>query len=174
LHQAIDRSNESLARPAGFEPATPSLEGSCSIRLSYGRVGIALAGFAAAGNRARVAQTDRPPVCSTFCALPVAVNLTIVAPTIAYSISGSSEQASKRRLSISALRQSPKRRNMVLQSPNIAGRSRQGLPIRDPQHRFHEPAVSPPLRPGPSASPNNAVPSSPIERPSTHGGPSAA
>jgi hypothetical protein len=25
------------ARPAGIEPATPSLEGSCSIRLSYGR-----------------------------------------------------------------------------------------------------------------------------------------
>jgi CRP/FNR family cyclic AMP-dependent transcriptional regulator len=28
-----------LARPAGFEPATPSLEGSCSVQLSYGRVG---------------------------------------------------------------------------------------------------------------------------------------
>lgn len=26
-----------MARPAGFEPATPSLEGSCSIQLSYGR-----------------------------------------------------------------------------------------------------------------------------------------
>ena len=26
-----------LARPAGFEPAAPSLEGSCSIQLSYGR-----------------------------------------------------------------------------------------------------------------------------------------
>ena len=26
-----------LARPAGLEPATPSLEGSCSIQLSYGR-----------------------------------------------------------------------------------------------------------------------------------------
>ncbi len=26
-----------MARPAGLEPATPSLEGSCSIRLSYGR-----------------------------------------------------------------------------------------------------------------------------------------
>ena len=26
-----------VARPAGLEPATPSLEGSCSIRLSYGR-----------------------------------------------------------------------------------------------------------------------------------------
>src|SRR5688572_8874396 len=32
---------ECVARPAGFEPATPSLEGSCSIQLSYGRVGSA-------------------------------------------------------------------------------------------------------------------------------------
>ena len=27
-----------MARPAGLEPATPSLEGSCSIQLNYGRV----------------------------------------------------------------------------------------------------------------------------------------
>ncbi len=27
-----------LARPAGFEPATPGLEGRCSIRMSYGRL----------------------------------------------------------------------------------------------------------------------------------------
>jgi hypothetical protein len=29
-----------LVRPAGIEPATPSLEGWCSIRLSYGRIAI--------------------------------------------------------------------------------------------------------------------------------------
>ena len=29
---------ENEARPAGFEPATPGLEGRCSIRLSYGRI----------------------------------------------------------------------------------------------------------------------------------------
>ena len=27
-----------LARPAGLEPATPDLEGRCSIQMSYGRV----------------------------------------------------------------------------------------------------------------------------------------
>ncbi len=34
-HQRRPRIN--LARPAGLEPATPSLEGSCSIQLNYGR-----------------------------------------------------------------------------------------------------------------------------------------
>src|SRR3970040_2247509 len=31
------RESEWVARPAGLEPAAPSLEGSCSIQLSYGR-----------------------------------------------------------------------------------------------------------------------------------------
>ena len=34
--QRLDTLN--LARPAGLEPAAPSLEGWCSIQLSYGRV----------------------------------------------------------------------------------------------------------------------------------------
>ena len=32
-----------MARPVGFEPTTSSLEGSCSIRLSYGRAATFLA-----------------------------------------------------------------------------------------------------------------------------------
>ena len=33
-----------LARPAGFEPATRCLEGSCSVRLSYGRSNVIVYG----------------------------------------------------------------------------------------------------------------------------------
>ena len=45
--------NPIVARPTGFEPVTPSLEGSCSIRLSYGRVRLRLARFAEKRNRLR-------------------------------------------------------------------------------------------------------------------------
>ena len=35
---ASRRTGGRVARPAGLEPAAPSLEGSCSIQLSYGRL----------------------------------------------------------------------------------------------------------------------------------------
>ena len=44
-----------MARPAGFEPATYGLEGRCTIRLCYERLGRQ---YAIAGHYAQVANTD--------------------------------------------------------------------------------------------------------------------
>ena len=55
-----------LARPAGFEPATRCLEGSCSVRLSYGRPEISVAGeyhaSATYGSQCVATSTPRNPV----------------------------------------------------------------------------------------------------------------
>ena len=45
-------SSWALVRPAGLEPATCSLEGCCSIHLSYGRAGDSLAGWNGSGGAA--------------------------------------------------------------------------------------------------------------------------
>src|SRR3954469_22295035 len=84
-----------------------------------------------------------------FAPCPWRWTLTMVASTMAYSISGSSEAASKSRLKTSAFTQSRKRLKTVFQLPNSAGRSRHGLPVR----AIHSTAstkrrLSAPLRPG--------------------------
>src|SRR4249920_3636176 len=68
----------------------------------------------------------RPP----FAPWPWRWTLTMVASTMAYSMSGSSEQASKSRRKTSALTQSRYRLKTVFHLPKKAGRSRHGLPVR--------------------------------------------
>src|SRR3954463_5825498 len=82
-----------------------------------------------------------------FAPCPWRWTLTMVASTIAYSMSGSSEAASKSRLKTSARTQSRYRLKTVFQWPKSAGRSRQGLagsgrPKIAPTQR----AISPPPR----------------------------
>src|SRR5215216_6909732 len=84
-----------------------------------------------------------------FAPCPWRWTLTMVASTIAYSMSGSSEAASKSRSKTSARTQSRYRLKTVFQGPNSGGRSRHGLPVR----AIHNTAstkrrLSSPLRPG--------------------------
>src|SRR6266700_1481752 len=65
-----------------------------------------------------------------FAPCPWRWTLTMVASTMAYSISGSSETASNIRLNTSAFTQSRKRVKVLFQWPNDPGKSRQGLPVR--------------------------------------------
>jgi hypothetical protein len=55
---ALQFAEEDLVRPAGIEPATPSLEGSCSVQLSYGRG--ASDSIARLPLRSKVCPQDKP------------------------------------------------------------------------------------------------------------------
>src|SRR5712675_2510104 len=87
----------------------------------------------------------RPP----FAPCPWRWTLTIVASTMAYSMSGVSEQASKSLANTSALTQSRQRLKTVFQLPKSGGRSRHGLPVRTIQSTAStNRRLSLPLRPG--------------------------
>src|SRR4051794_25794927 len=101
------------------------------------------------GRHAALGAADGLARSPPFAPCPWRWTLTIVASTMAYSMSGSSEAASKSRLKTSAFTQSRYRLKTVFQRPNVAGRSRQGLPVR----AIHNTAstnrrLSAPLRPG--------------------------
>src|SRR5665213_1886028 len=84
-----------------------------------------------------------------FAPWPWRWTLMMVASTMAYSMSGSSEQASKSRSKTSAFTQSRYRLKTVFQFPKEAGRSRQGLPARTTQRiASTKRRLSLPLRPG--------------------------
>src|SRR5215210_3071038 len=101
------------------------------------------------GRHAALGAADGLALSPPFAPCPWRWTLTIVASTMAYSMSGSSEQASKSRTKTSALTQSRYRLKTVFQLPKKAGRSRHGLPVRT----IHRTAstkrrLSLPLRPG--------------------------
>ena len=101
------------------------------------------------GGYAALRAADRLALSPPFAPCPWRWTLTMVASTMAYSMSGSSETASNSRFQISAFTQSRKRVNTLFQWPNKGGRSRQGLPVR----AIHSTAstncrLSLPLRPG--------------------------
>src|SRR5277367_4600796 len=101
------------------------------------------------GGHAAFRAADRLSLGPPFAPCPWRWTLTIVASTMVYSMSGSSETTSNSRFQISAFTQSRKRVNTLFQWPNEGGRSRQGLPVR----AIHSTAstksrLSLPLRPG--------------------------
>src|SRR3984885_978637 len=101
------------------------------------------------GRHAALGAADGLILSPPFAPCPWRWTLTMVASTMAYSMSGSSETASKSRVKTSAFTQSLYRLKTVFHGPNSAGRSRQGLPVR----AIHNTAstnrrLSSPLRPG--------------------------
>jgi hypothetical protein len=82
--------------------------------------------------------------------------------------------ASNSRFQISAFTQSRKRMNVLFQWPKAAGRSRRGLPVRDPQYHLHKPSVVLTLRPGSPGLPRQCGSIFAIGRQSKRIGPSQA
>src|SRR5437588_8016014 len=101
------------------------------------------------GGHAAFRAADRLALGPPFAPCPWRWTLTMVASTMAYSMSGSSETASNRRFHTPAFAQSRTRVNTLFQWPSKGGRSRHGLPVR----AIHRTAsinrrLSLPLRPG--------------------------
>ena len=101
------------------------------------------------GRHAAFGAADGLALSPPFAPCPWRWTLTMVASTMAYSMSGSSEQASKSLLKTSALTQSRYRLKTVFQLPK-SGRKVAPRAARphDPQHRFDEAAVVASAAPG--------------------------
>src|SRR6185312_7923818 len=82
------------------------------------------------GRHAAFRATDGLALSPPFATWPWRWTLTMVASTMAYSMSGSSEQASKSRTKTSALTHPRYRVKTLFHFPKKAGRSRHGLPVR--------------------------------------------
>ena len=108
---AVDhnRWNRSIKAPAGMEPNSWN-SGSVSMEYTTSTYGLARS----------------PP----FAPWPCRCTRTMVASTMAYSMSGSPLTASNRRTKTSAFTQSRKRLNTVFHLPKCSGKSRQGLLVR--------------------------------------------
>ena len=101
------------------------------------------------GRHAAFGAADGLALSPPFAPWPWRWTLTMVASTMAYSMSGSSEQAANSRANTSALTQSRKRLKTVFHLPKKAGRSRHGLLVRTIQSTAStKRRLSLPLRPG--------------------------
>src|SRR3979411_381583 len=101
------------------------------------------------GGHAALRTADRLVLRPPFAPCPWRWTLTMVASTMAYSMSGASEQASKSLVKTSALTQSRYRLKTLSQLPKSGGRSRHGLPVRTIQSTAStNRRLSLPLRPG--------------------------